>query len=136
LLKSIVFQVWQAARLAVGIGALALAGCAAFEQRSDEEVIRERALARWELFIKGDIRGAYEYLSPGARQTVTASQYMGSIKPGLWRTARVDKVNCVAPDMCEVDLTIGIVFAGRASHTPLREKWVRVDSKWWYFYER
>jgi hypothetical protein len=118
------------------VGVLALAGCAAVEQRSDEEVIRERAQARWDLFIKGDIRGAYKYLSPGARQTVTADQYVDSIKPGLWRAARVDKVNCLTPEMCEVDLTIGIVFVGRASNTPLREKWVRVDSTWWYFYER
>jgi hypothetical protein len=118
------------------VGALALAGCAAVEQRPDEEVIREKAQARWDLFIKGDIRGAYEYLSPGARQTVTAEQYVGAIKPGLWRTARVDKVSCPSADLCEVDLTIGIIFNGIPSHTPLREKWVRVDSKWWYFYER
>ena len=122
--------------MAACVSALVLAGCAAVEQRSDEEVIKEKAQARWDLFIKGDIRGAYEYLSPGARQTVTADQYVGSIKPGLWRTARVERVNCVTRDMCEVDLTIGIMFAGKASHTPLREKWVRVDGKWWYFYER
>jgi hypothetical protein len=119
------------------MGALALGGCTLVETtRPDEVVIKERAEARWDLFIKGDIRGAYQYLSPGARQVVTADQYVGSIKPGLWRTARVDKVNCVSRDMCEVDLMIGIVYAGRSSHTPLREKWVRVESNWWYFYER
>ena len=130
------FRLLSVLRIAVVTGALALAGCAAIGSRPDAEVVKEKAEARWDLFIKGDIRGAYEYLSPGARQVVTADSYVGSIKPGLWRTARVDKVNCVSPDLCEVDLTIGIVFQGRASHTPLREKWVRVDGKWWYFYER
>jgi hypothetical protein len=123
-------------RIAASMGALALGGCALVDQRSDEEVVKAKAEARWDLFIKGDIRGAYEFLSPGARQVVTRDAYVGSIKPGLWRTARVDKVNCQSREMCEVDLTIGIVFSGRASHTPLREKWVRVDGGWWYFYER
>ena len=118
------------------VGALALAGCTLGETRSDEEVVKEKAQARWDLFIKGDIRGAYRYLSPGARQVVTADSYVAGIKPGLWRTARVDKVKCPSRDLCEVDLTIGIVFANRSSHTPLREKWVRVEGNWWYFYER
>lgn len=129
-------QLLSVLRIAALTGALALAGCAITETRPVSEVVKERAEARWELLIKGDVRGAYGFLSPGAREVVSADSYAGGIKPGLWRTARVDKVNCVSAELCEVDLTIGIVFRGRASHTPLREKWVRAEGKWWYFYER
>ena len=136
MLKLSGMRLFSVLRIVACTGAVALAGCALVDKRTDEEVIKERAEARWDLFIKGDIRGAYEYLSPGAREVVSRDSYVAGIKPGLWRTARVDKVNCKTREMCEVDLTIGIVFMSRSSYTPLREKWVRVDSKWWYFYER
>jgi len=136
LLNLSVMRLFSVFRIVACMGAVALAGCALVDKRTDEEVIKERAEARWELFIKGDIRGAYEYLSPVAREVVSRESYVAGIKPGLWRTARVDKVNCKTRDLCEVDLTIGVVFSGRAFNSPLREKWVRVEGGWWYFYER
>jgi len=136
LLKLSGMRLFSVLRIAVCTGAVALAGCALVDKRTDEEVIKERAEARWDLFIKGDIRGAYDYLSPAAREVVSRDSYVAGIKPGLWRNARVDKVNCKTRDVCEVDLTIGVVFGGKAFNSPLREKWVRVEGTWWYFYER
>jgi hypothetical protein len=123
-------------RITVLAGALALAACSILETRSDAEVIKERAEARWGFMIEGNIRKAYEFLSPGSREVVSADAYVLGIKPGMWRAVKVDKVNCAAPDACDVDLTINYVFAGKNIRTPLREKWVRQDAKWWYFYER
>ena len=112
--------------------ALILAGCATPVVKSDEQVITERAQARWSAVIAGDLDKAYEYISPASRSVTTLTGFKNSMKPGFHKAASVKAVKCSTPDVCEVQLEIEYEFQGRRSKSPLPERWVRQDGQWWF----
>jgi hypothetical protein len=123
------------AGMVVGAGmALGLAACGLLEQRTPPEVVKERAQVRWNALVKGDMTAAYSYLSPTSKSLVTFDNYKNQIKTGFWKSAVVDKVECPAPDSCDVVATIEYEFQGRRTKTPLKETWVREGSNWWFVY--
>jgi len=109
-----------------------LAGCGALDLRDDDVVVKEKAQARWDALLKGDVKGAYQYLSPGSRAVMTPEAYAGSIRQGFWKSAKVDSVACKSKESCEVRATIEYEFQGRRTKTPLSETWIREGSEWWY----
>lgn len=115
---------------AVGLGILG--GCAGLQSSPPEEAVKERSQARWDRMVQSDFKGAYEYLSPGSRAVNTAEAYASSLKPGFWKAAKVDKVMCEKPDVCEAVLTIEYEFRGSRIKTPLKETWIKEGSSWWY----
>ncbi len=108
------------------------AGCATVESRPDAEVVKERAQARWDALVSGDLAKAYTFLSPVSRSTISPSQYEGRFKKGVWKSVKVEKVECQSGTLCEVDVTIDYDFQGRRTKTPLRESWLKEGSTWWY----
>ena len=121
-----------AVRLAAGILAITLGGCAATAPRSAEVIVKERAQARWDALVKSDINTAYGYLSPGSRAVASVFDYAASIRRGFWKSAVVEKVECGSAQSCEVSATIEYEFMGSRTKTPLRETWIRDGSDWWY----
>ena len=109
-----------------------LAGCGALDLRDDDVVVKERAQARWDALVKGDVRGAYQYLSPSSRAVLTSEAYAASIRQGFWKSAKVNSVTCGTKDNCEAHVTIEYEFQGRRTKTPLNETWIREGSEWWY----
>lgn len=112
--------------------AAVLAGCAAIGPQSPEQVVKERAQARWDALLKSDFHAAYEYLSPGSRSVQSEASYVGELRKGFWKSAKVDKVECRNDKACSADVTIEYEFQGQRTRTPLRESWVREGSQWWY----
>lgn len=100
--------------------------------KTDEEVIAELAQARWNAVIAGDLDKAYEYISPAGRSVVTLQGFKNSMKPGFHKGARVVGVKCGSPELCDVQLEIEYEFQGRRSKTPLPERWVKQDGRWWF----
>lgn len=120
------------AGLVLGVAVGGLAGCAAFKPQAPEAVVMERAQARWNALVAGEIKTAYEYFSPGSRSLMTAQQYEGTLRKGFWKTAKVEKVECATQDSCFVHVSIEYEFQGRRTKTPLGETWIREGSNWWY----
>jgi len=119
-------------RVWAGMMALALvAGCAA-APASRERAVESRAQARWDALIAGDLVKAYEFLSPGSREVYTRENYMASVRAGMWKKARVDRVECAEPDLCDVVMQIDYVYRGSPISTPLRETWSRSGDEWWF----
>ena len=50
-----------------------------------QKVVAERAEARWQSLIKGDLDAAYAYLSEGSKATTPLAVYKAKIRPGMWR---------------------------------------------------
>jgi hypothetical protein len=125
---------------ALGVG---LAACASISVDSPPEakqkLVAERAQARWELLIKGDVDGAYQYLSAGSKAATPLGLYKGRIKPGLWRGAKVDKVECEA-EICTVQMLITYDFrtaragAMKGIETPVPETWIIENGTVGYVY--
>ena len=65
----------------------------------------QRAEARWQSLIKGDLDAAYAYLSEGSKATTPLDVYKSKIRLGRWRQAKVEKVECEA-EVCKVELQI------------------------------
>lgn len=112
-----------------------LAGCAALQPRAPQEIVRERAQARWNALVKSEVPAAYGYFSPTSRSLATLDDYKNSIKPGFWKAAAVDKVDCPTPESCDVIVTIEYEVRGTRFKTPLKESWVREGSNWWYVHK-
>ena len=127
--------------LAAGVLAtvLAVTGCASIGALSadtpaeaKQEAVAVRAKARWDALIKADIVSAYGYLSPATRATVPLDVYKAKHKLGLYRSAKVDKVECQG-EACTVHLTVVYdykQFKGVA--TPLSERWIITQGQAWF----
>ena len=118
-------------RSVVGALALVLVGCATPVGKSDAELVTERVQERWAAVIAGNYDKAYEYISPAGRSVMTLQGFKNSMKPGFHKSARVVEVKCGTPDMCDVQLEIEYEFQGKRSKTPLPERWVKQEGKWW-----
>ena len=86
--------------LSVPLLGLVVAACATVTVDSAPEVkqkvVAERAQARWQALMKGDLDAAYAFLSPASKKATPLMDYARTIKPGMWREVKVDKVNCEA----------------------------------------
>lgn len=128
------FLWWVAA-----LSALAIAGCATtgpMSGRSDKEVVAERAQKRWDALVKNDFGEAYRYISPAGREVVTEQAYAAQFKRDFWKSAKVQKVECGAPDVCDVAVMIAYEFGGLNMQTGVSEKWIKQNSTWWFVLER
>ena len=128
----------RALGLAVALAGLAVAACASISVDSAPEAkqkyVAERALARWQALMKGDLDAAYAFLSPASKKATPLATYARSIRPGMWRNAKVDKVDCEA-ELCKVQLAITYdAKMMKGITTPIWESWVIEDGSAWYVY--
>ncbi len=101
--------------------------------------IEERATARWGAMLSGDIAGAYEFLSPGIRSSVTLSQYQQSIftQQVKWTDAQYSGSECTE-SICKVRILLGFAVRGALPGVksyegtqPIEESWVLIDREWY-----
>jgi hypothetical protein len=133
----------SAVRCALGAVAFMLAGCAGMSQgvvqkgasaEQRQKIVAERAEARWQALINRDLDTAYTFLSPGSKAETSLETYKRRIKPGIWREAKTDRVECEA-DVCKV--TMRITFDTqrmKGIETPLTESWIIENGTPWYVY--
>jgi hypothetical protein len=119
------------ATLAVAL-AVAVSGCAAVQSKPDTEIVKERAQARVSAVVGGEFSKAYGYISPAGRSAMTVEDYISTMRRGFWKSATVEKVECITPEVCEVQLAIEYEARGARTRTPLKEKWIKDGPNWWY----
>jgi hypothetical protein len=99
-----------------------------------QKVVAERAQARWDVLIKGDVTSAYQFLSSGSKASTSLDLYKDKTKPGMWRGAKVDKVECEA-EVCKVKMLITYdAKRMRGIETPVDETWIIESGSAWYVY--
>ena len=118
------------------ISMLVMAGCS-----TQEQTLEEKAVARWDHLIKGEFDQAYDYLTPGYRQTETKEAYgfrMGASKIE-WQEVSFDKKECEEEDLCVVHVNIQYLYvmpvAGgkeMVQTTTVRENWIKKDDGWYF----
>jgi len=123
--------------LGVVCSLLLLSACAT--NVSKESTIEERATARWNALLTGDLAGAYEYLSPGYRTSVTSLQYQRSIlvKPVVWTSAKFLESACETAT-CKVKMSVGFAVSGAVPGVKsfkgiqtIEESWVLINGQWY-----
>ena len=123
----------MAVRLGVAVAGLGLlASCATLDSRPANEVVKERAQARWNALVSGDATAAYAYFTPTTRNAMKSEDYASSIKKGFWQSVTVDRVECEKPDLCTAYATVEYQHKLGRVKTPLQETWIREGQDWWY----
>jgi len=121
---------------------LSLASCAT--TMSKETAVEERAKARWETLLAGDLDGAYEFLSPGFRSSVSSQQYQRSLllKRIKWDDAQVIESECEETTCIvriSLDYTLYGALPGVSSFSgtqKIDESWLLVNGSWYFVPEK
>ena len=128
-------------RLAFLLAIVAVSACATTPgARDTDKIIPERAQARWDALLAGDIETAYTYLSPGYRSTMSVVDYgiALSTRRVKWKSAKYLGHQC-EEQRCAVRVEVGYSVAqpmpGVNSYdsTNIRdETWIKTDGQWWH----
>jgi hypothetical protein len=133
-----------AALFAAGaVATMTLGGCAGIagfgiskdsDPAAKQKVVAQRAEARWQSLIKGDLDAAYAYMSEGSKATTSLAVYKAKIRPGMWRQAKVERVECEA-EVCRVVMQITLDHKlMKGIQTALDENWIIEKGSAWYVY--
>ena len=115
-----------------------LAGCAALSPAKPEDLVRQRAQARWDALLAGEWGKAYRYMAPSYRALVQEKRYANQFGGGAgWVAAEVVNVNC-QEDRCAVRMKITFrpimgVRSGDTAATHFDETWIREEGEWWMY---
>lgn len=125
----------------LGALVLLLSGCN-FDDKNNVDAIDKRAVERWNLLIAKQADKAYDYLSPGTRETQSRETYAAAMntRPVKWTGAKFNHKECDG-DRCKVYIDVSYSVALPAtgpgskpiqSTSTQSEIWVRVDDGWYY----
>jgi hypothetical protein len=99
-----------------------------------QALVTERINARWDLLIKGDLDGAYKFLSAGSQEAMSLKVYKAKVKPGMWREVKIDSMNCDA-EICQAKMTLTYDHRlMKGVQTPFEETWILEKGNAWYVY--
>jgi hypothetical protein len=101
-----------------------------------------RSVERWNYLIAHQAEKAYDYLSPGTRETQTRETYAAAMnsRPVKWLSAKFNRKECDA-DRCTVYIDVSYSVAmpgaggtGKAVQTSSTqsETWVHVKNGWFF----
>lgn len=122
------------------VAALA-AGCATVGGgTAAENVVQERAQARWDALIRRDWNTAYGFIVPAYRSVVPIQRYGNQFTgPIQWETAKATGASCEEKRCTvKVEVTFRMLLPGhmdRVSTTFVDEVWVLESDGQWYKFE-
>lgn len=122
--------------------AVLLAACSSEPPRSAEEIVSERAKARWDAMVEQDFEAAWQYYTPGFREQLPARDFALEMarRPVEWTSAEILEVTCEAAEpRCQVRSRVdyqapaGLPGVGTLkSKSAVDEIWLQIDGEWWY----
>ena len=101
-------------------------------------------MGRWDALLSDDLAGAYEYLSPGFRSSVSSLQYQRSLllKRVSWAGARYIESEC-AETICKVSISLDYALYGALPGVKsfegtqvIEESWLLIDGHWYLIPEK
>jgi len=116
------------------VGAV-LAGCAVAPAQTDEEQVGKLAQGWLNALLDKDLAAAYQYTTPGFKESVTLGQYHARVGgAAVWTKAEVTDVLCKMSEKCIVKalVTYKLTRFGVAENTRLSEYiWIKGDDGTW-----
>ena len=125
----------------------ALAGCTpganVKQQEEDSSVLQTRSVERWNLLITHKAEKAWDYLTPGYRETKPRDIYAKEMNDRAvrWTKVSFSSQECDA-NVCKVRLTVdynvnlGGLSGKVQSIAPVTETWVNVKGHWYFLPEQ
>jgi hypothetical protein len=119
-----------------------LAACSQEPPPAPDEIVAERAKARWEAMVARDFEAAWQYYSPGFREQMAAADFAVEMsrRPVRWTASEILEVTCADDEpKCTVrarvnyDAPSGLPGVGRlSSRSGVTETWLQIGDQWWY----
>ncbi len=108
-----------------------------------EQALLERVTLRWEAMVRKDFAATYEFTTPVYRSFYSKSMYLKKFSYAVdWELTGVEVVEYDA-DAAVASVAVGVMskptkqtsqasIALGALPATIREKWLKVDGKWWH----
>ena len=118
----------------------ALVACAGTSTARRDQVIPERAQARWDALLAGEYEKAYAYASPGYRSTASATDFEISFRARRFQYTSAEYLShgCEAA-VCMVKINVGYSVVRPVPGLPewngssvIEERWILTDGRWWF----
>ncbi len=122
-----------------GFALLVLSGCA-IKPKTPEELVAQRAHARWQAQLRGDFQAAYAYLSPGSKAVVSPDLYRARTGGAVaYKDVEVASVRCETSEKCIATIRVRyepIAMRQRIGiiESYLDETWLFDAGQWWFLY--
>ena len=125
------------------LAVMLLSACATTSSSSPEDIVKQRAQARWDALLSRDYAGAYALYSPGFRSTATVVDFEINIRMRriAYTSATYQGQNC-DENTCTVTFQVGYrvgtpvpgvgVWDG---FQDINDQWVKTGGEWWYLPE-
>jgi hypothetical protein len=98
-------------------------------------VVTQRANARWDALLKGDLDTAYQYLSDASKQTYSLEVYKKKVHSGMWREVKINSVSC-GEQICWAQMTMTYDHPKmKGVQTPFSESWIIEKGNAWFVYQ-
>jgi hypothetical protein len=101
--------------------------------------VQERALARWQLIIDGDLEKAYaDFMSAPSKEVASFDAFRQRVRGAgvVYRSVEPDSVTCQG-EACTVKLYVWFDHRMiKGSRTPLEEVWVLDKGQAWYVWRQ
>ena len=120
-----------------------LSACATTSTAPPEDIVKQRAQARWDALLARDYATAYSYYSPGYRSTTSVTDYEIGIRLRRvrWTSAEYLEHNC-DENTCAVKFRLGYRVGSPVPGVDvwdgwdgIEDQWVKTGGEWWYFPE-
>lgn len=111
------------------------------KKASSAATVEDRAVQRWEELIARRAVEAYDYLTPGYRQTHPKDVYVASMssRPVVWKSVKFMRKECADENTCTVylvlvyELRIAAGIPGPVEGVSgEKEKWIRIKGVWYH----
>ena len=125
------------------LAVMLLSGCATTSTVTREDIVKERAQARWDALLARDYASAYEYYSPGYRSTASVVDFEISVRMRRigYTSAEYQEQSC-DENTCTVAFNVGYrvgtpvpgvgVWDG---YQTVNDQWIKTGGEWWYLPE-
>ena len=123
--------------------AVVLLSACATTPASREEVIKERAQARWDALLARDYAAAYAFYSPGYRSTASVVDFEIKIRMQRirWTSAEYLEQQC-DENTCTVAFQVGYRVGAPVpgvsvwnGYQVIKDQWIKTSGEWWYLPE-
>lgn len=119
---------------------IAAAGCASGGGfgTSPEQIVVERARARWDALVDQNWAAAYDYMTPAYRAIVPLKSFRSQFSgPARWEDVKVTGAKC-EEKRCVVNVAVSVrlllpAHLDRVDTTNIEETWVLEDGQWFKF---
>lgn len=108
-------------------------------KKTDDAYILERANQRWGFLTKGEFKDAYQFETPGYRQSKSLNHYRGQFGGWTkWTGAKALNVNRSSDEIVEVRIELKydvfLPFGGEVTNdvSYFNEKWIFLENDWWH----